>query len=200
MQDDGIVAAARLAVVDVIQHLAVENRRFRRHVCRPADFARTFGRPHLREVHQQVGHRLEGVEVGLGVATGLREIAGTFRPPEVKSILAVKQHALMMGEVEHGRMVRFDVAQRADVKIRVGDFAPSGRQLVSQIAFGFQPVIGSLIPHDDQQVVAFGLAVRGAADQRAEKQDVFGIEQSLFRQIIDDCIGFAPIVPRSVAG
>ena len=176
VQDEGIVVVERLVVIDVIQHLVIENRRLRRHECRPPDFIRVFGRSRLREVYRQIGQRLERVEIGLGIAIGLFEIAGPFRPSKIEAILAVEQHALPMGVVEKWGVMRLDVVPRADIQIGIGDLSPLERQLVTQIAFCLQPVIVRLIPHDKKQVVTFRLAVHRASGQRSEQQDVFGIE------------------------
>lgn len=166
----------RLVVIDVIKHLIIESCRLRRHECRPSNFIRMFGRSHLREVHQQIGHRLKRVEIGFGVAIGRREITRLFRPSKIEAILAVKQYPLLMSVIEKRGMMRFDVVPRADIQIRIDNFSPSERQLVTQIAFCLQPIISRLISHDKKQIVTFRLAVHRAAGQRSEQQDVFGIE------------------------
>lgn len=155
MQNNGIIVVERLVVIDVIKHLIIESCRLCRHESRPPNFVRIFRRSRLRKVHQQIGQRLERVEIGFCIAISLFEITEPFRPSKIKTILAVKQHTLPMGVVEKRSLMRFDVVPRTDIQIRIGDFSPSERQLVTQIAFCLQPVIGRLVPHDKKQVVAF---------------------------------------------
>lgn len=55
------------------------------------------------------------------------------------------------------------------------------------------PVVFRRIAHHDEQVVGRGIAVRRAADQFPEQQDIFGIEIAVGEDA-DDLRGFGGIV------
>ena len=65
--------------------------------------------------------------------------------------------------------------------------------LVTQDAFGLQPVVFRSIAHDHKQVVRRGVAVGRAAHEFAEKKDVFGFEISVGK-VSDDPCGFDRVV------
>ena len=84
-----------------------------------------------------------------------------------------------MSEVEERRAVRFDVIQRQNIKVDIGDFSVSIGRLVTQDAFGLKPVESRRFTHYHEQIIRRRVAVRRAACQFAEQQDVFGIEISV---------------------
>lgn len=79
-------------------------------------------------------------------------------------LVAIEQLTLGMGEVEERRAVRFDVIQRQNIKVDVGDLAVSVRHLVTQHAFSLKPVESRRFAHHHEQVVGCGVAVRRTAD------------------------------------
>lgn len=109
------------------------------------------------------------------------------------AVAAIEQFAFGMGEEEERRRVRFDIAQRHDVKIDVGDLPAAVGHFVTQDAFGLNPIVFRGFPHHDKQVVSHCVAMRRAADQFPEQQDIFGIEIAV-RQALDDPGSFSGVV------
>ena len=98
-----------------------------------------------------------------------------------------------MSEVEERRAVRFDVIQRQNIKVDIGDFSVSIGHLVTQDAFGLKPIEFRRFTHYHEQIIRRRVAVRRAACQFAEQQDVFGIEISVGKDS-DDSGGLRRVV------
>ena len=109
------------------------------------------------------------------------------------AILAVDQFALIMREVKERRVVPLHIIQRQDIDVDVGDFPVSERHLVTQIAFGLNPIVRGRFAHDHQQVIGHGVAMACTADQFSEQQDIFGGKIAV-RQAIHNLGGFSWIV------
>ena len=108
-------------------------------------------------------------------------------------VAAIEQFALGVCKVEEWCFIRLDIAQRHNVEVDIGDFAPAVRHFVTQDAFRLNPVVFRRFPYDHQQVIGHGVAMACAADQFPEKQNIFGVE-IIFRQALDDPGGFGGIV------
>lgn len=93
--------------------------------------------------------------------------------------------------------MRFDIVQRQDIGIDVGDLPVAVRHPVPQDAFCPNPVVFRRFAHDDQQVVGHGIAVGRAAGQLSEKQDVFRVEIAV-RQVADHLRRFVGVVEQFV--
>ena len=93
--------------------------------------------------------------------------------------------------------MRFDIVQRQDIGIDVGDLPVAVRHPVPQDAFCPNPVVFGRFAHDDQQVVGHGIAVGRAAGQLSEKQDVFRVEIAV-RQVADHLRRFVGVVEQFV--
>ena len=131
------------------------------------------------------------MEFSVGICLG--EVDWVFRTLETVAVAAIQQLALGMGEEEERRRVRFNVTQRHDVKIDVGNLPASVGHFVTQDAFCLNPIVFGRFPHDHQQVIGHGVAMGCTADQFPEKQNIFGVE-IIFRQALDDPGGFGVIV------
>lgn len=127
-----------------------------------------------------------------GIAVGRREVAQLLRV-EIMAILAVDQFALIMREVKERRVVPLHIIQRQDIDVDVGDFPVSERHLVTQIAFGLNPIVRGRFAHDHQQVVGHRVAEARTADELPEQQDVFGVEDTA-GQVSYDLLNFGRIV------
>ena len=93
--------------------------------------------------------------------------------------------------------MRFDIVQRQDIGIDVGDLPVAVRHPVPQDAFCPNPVVFRRFAHDHQQVVGHGIAVGRAAGQLSEKQDVFRVEIAV-RQVADHLRRFVGVVEQFV--
>ena len=98
-----------------------------------------------------------------------------------------------MCEVEERGVVPLHIIQRQDIDVDVGDFPVSERHLVTQVAFGLNPVIRGRFAHDHQKIVGHRVAEACTADELAEQQDVFGIENAV-GQVLDDLFRFGWVV------
>ena len=142
---------------------------------------------------QFIALRAERVEIKFGVRIRPGEVDRMFRTLEMIAVAAIQQFALGMGEEEERRRVRFDIAQRHDVKIDVGNLPAAVGHFVTQDAFGLNPIVFRSFTNDHQQIISRCVAMRRAADQFTEKQDIFGIEIAV-RQAVDDPGGFGGVV------
>ena len=102
------------------------------------------------------------MEPGVGICSC--EVDRTFRTSETVVSVAIEQLTLCMGEVEEWRAIRFDVIQRQNIKVDVGDFTVSIRHFVTQYAFGLKPVESRRFAHHHEQIIRRRIAVRRAAD------------------------------------
>lgn len=109
------------------------------------------------------------------------------------AVATIEQFTLGMGEKEKRRRVRFDIAQRHDVKIDVGDLPAAVRHFITQDAFGLNPIVFRGFTNHDKQVIGHRVAVRRTADQFTEQQDIFGVEISIC-QSSDDPGSFGRVV------
>ena len=123
----------------------------------------------------------------------LGEVDRVFRTLKMVAVAAIEQLALGMGEEEERRRVRFDIAQRHDVKIDVSNLPAAVGHFVTQDAFGLNPIVLRGFTNDHQQVISHCIAMARAADQFTEQQNIFGIEIAV-RQALDDPGGFGRIV------
>lgn len=187
-----IVQIERHAMIDIVERVVEVNRCLRRELC---------CQPHVVPLHKSIlrlfqqvaAERAESIVMELGVGVCPREIYGPFRPTETIVLVAIEQLTLGMGEIEERRAVRFDVIQRQNIKVDIGDFSMPIWHLVTQDAFGLKPVESRRVAHDHQNVVSRSIAVRRAACQFAEQQDVFGSEIPVGK-VSNDSGGFRRVV------
>ena len=109
------------------------------------------------------------------------------------TILAVDQFALVMGEVKERGVVPVYIIQGQDIDVDVSDFPVAERHLVTQVAFGLNPIVRRCFADDHQQVVGQRVAEARAADELPEQQDVFGVENTA-SQVLDDLFRFGGVV------
>lgn len=109
------------------------------------------------------------------------------------TILAVDQLALIMREVKERGVVSLDIIQRQDIDVDVGDFPVAERHLVAQVAFGLNPIVRGCFAHDHQKIVGHRVAEARTADELAEQQDVFGVENTA-GQVSYDLLNFGRVV------
>ena len=104
-----------------------------------------------------------------GIRIRLGEVDRVFRTLEMVAVAAIQQLALGMGEEEERRRVRFNVAQRHDIEINVGNLPAAVGHFITQDAFGLNPIVFRGFTNDHQQVISHCVAVRRAADQFTEQ-------------------------------
>ena len=175
VHDDRIVAVKLLPVIDVVKRMVEIDHRLRREL-RGQTHVAALAESVLRLFQQFVALRTERVEMKFSVRIRLGEVDRMFRPLEMVAVAAIQQFALGMGEEEERRRVRFDIAQRHDIEINVGNLPAAVGHFVTQDALGLNPIVFRGFPNHDKQVVSHRVAVRRTADQFPEQQDIFGIK------------------------
>lgn len=192
VHDDRIVAVELLPVIDVVKRMVEIDHRLRRELRGQTHIA-VLAEGILRLFKQFVTLRAECIEMEFRVGIRLGEVDRMLRTLEMIAVAAIEQFALGMGEEEERCRVRFNVTQRHDIKIDVGNLPAAVGHFVTQDAFGLNPIVFRGFTNDHQQVICHCVAMRRAADQFTEKQDIFGIEIAV-RQAVDDPGGFGRIV------
>ena len=168
VHDDRIVAVELQTMIDVVKRMVKINHRLRRELGGQTHVA-ALAESVLRLFQQFVALRAERVEMEFGVRIRLGEVDRVFRTLEMIAVAAIEQFALGMGEEEERCFIRFDIAQRHDVKIDVGNLPAAVGHFVTQDALGLNPIIFRGFPHHDKQVVSHCVAMRRAADQFTEQ-------------------------------
>ena len=189
---DRIVNIELQPVINIIESVIKVDRSLRHEQSRQTHIA-AFAEGVLRLFDQFVAQHPERIEMKFGVRIGCGKVDRVFRAAEMAVVAAIEQFALGVCKVEEWCFIRLDIAQRHNVKVDIGDFAPAVRHFVTQDAFRLNPVVFRRFPYDHQQVIGHGVAMACAADQFPEKQNIFGVE-IIFRQALDDPGGFGGIV------
>lgn len=168
VHDNRIMAVELQTVIDVVERMVEVNHRLRRKL-RGQTHVAALAESVLSLFQQFVTLRTERVEMKFGIRIRLGEVDRVFRTLEMIAVAAIQQFALGMGEEEERRRVRFNVTQRHDVKIDVGNLPAAVRHFVTQDAFGLNPIVFRSFPNYDKQVISHRVAVRRATDQFTEQ-------------------------------
>lgn len=168
VHDDRIVAVELQTMIDVVKRMVKIDHRLRRELGGQTHIA-ALTESVLRLFQQLVTQRTERVEMEFGVRIRLGEVDWVFRTLEMIAVAAIQQFALGMGEEEERRRIRFNVTQRHDVKIDVGNPPAAVGHFVTQDAFGLNPIVFRGFTNDHQQVICHCVAMARAADQLTEQ-------------------------------
>ena len=168
VHDDRIVSVELQTVINVVKRMVKIDHRLRRELGGQTHIA-ALAESVLRLFQQFVALRAERAEMEFSVGIRLGEVDRMFRTLEMVAVAAIQQLALGMGEEEERRRVRFNVTQRHDVKIDVGNLPAAIGHFITQDAFGLNPIVFRGFTNDHQQVISHCVAMRRAADQFTEQ-------------------------------
>jgi len=168
VHDDRIVSVELQTVINVVKRMVKIDHRLRRELGGQTHIA-ALAESVLRLFQQFVALRAERVEMEFSVGIRLGKVDRMFRTLEMVAVAAIQQLALGMGEEEERRRVRFNVTQRHDVKIDVGNLPAAIGHFITQDAFGLNPIVFRGFTNDHQQVISHCVAMRRAADQFTEQ-------------------------------
>ena len=168
VHDDRIMAVELQTVIDVVKRVIEIDHCLRREL-RGQTHITALAESVLRLFKQFIALRAERVEMEFSVGIRLGEVDRMFRTLEMVAVAAIQQLALGMGEEEERRRVRFNVTQRHDVKIDVGNLPAAIGHFITQDAFGLNPIVFRGFTNDHQQVISHCVAMRRAADQFTEQ-------------------------------
>lgn len=168
VHDDRIMAVELQTVINVVERMVEVNHSLRRKLRGQTHIA-ALAESVLRLFQQFVALRAERVEMEFSVRIRLGEVDRVFRTLEMIAVAAIQQFALGMGEEEERCRVRFDIAQRHDIEINVGNLPAAVGHFITQDAFGLHPIVFRGFTNDHQQVISHCVAMRRAADQFTEQ-------------------------------